>query len=113
MDINAVNSEYIDVNDALNRIGGNMDLYKRLLKRFVDGSQIEELQTAVNGDSLEDSVRQAHTLKGVSANLSLLKLKTIAADLESALKDGLDTSAMLAELMVVYDDTVKMIRELL
>ena len=114
MSLNADGEVYIDVEDALKRIGGNMDLYKRLLKRFVDGNQIEELQNSVTrGDNQEEAVRHAHTLKGVSANLSLVKLRTQAAELEAAIKDGLDNSALLSELAVTYDDTVKTIKELL
>ena len=105
MDIVVGFEEYIDVNDALKRIGGNMDLYKRLLGRFVGGNHYETLESALRGGDLEEASRLAHTLKGVSANLSLVKVRAITADLELIIKDGHDHSVLLAELKNAYEET--------
>jgi len=112
MNSNEMNTEYIDIKDALNRVGGNMDLYKRLLKRFVEGSQLDELNKVLQEGNSEDAARLAHTIKGVSANLSLIKLQSITADLELIIKDGQDTSAKLAELTHAYGETAKIIAEI-
>ena len=111
MNLNDASVEYIDVNDALNRVGGNMDLYKRLLKRFLEGNQMEELRTALQEENIEEAARLAHTIKGVSANLSLIKLREITTDLEHILKESLDSSAKLAELADAYDETARIITE--
>jgi len=105
MDIYIGYKEYIDVDDALKRIGGNMDLYKRLLGRFVGGNHFETLESALRGGDMEEASRLAHTLKGVSANLSLIKVMEITADLELLIKDGQDHSALLSELKNAYDET--------
>ena len=112
MDINAVNAEYIDINDALKRIGGSMDLYKRLLKRFVDGTQVAELGTAFQEGNKDEASRLAHTVKGVAANLSLIKLRDISAELEQIIKSDSDHTAKLAEFDLVYAETAKMIAEI-
>ena len=112
MEMNSIRNEYIDLDDALSRIGGNMSLYKRLLGRFVDGNLIEELELALERGDMEEATRQAHSLKGVSANLSLAKIRSLSVDLEQLLKDNADYSSCLNELKQAYTMTVDMINEL-
>jgi len=111
MSLNDVSVEYIDVKDALNRVGGNMDLYKRLLKRFVEGTQLGELNTVLQAGNAEEASRLAHTIKGVAANLSLIKLRDVTMDLELVIKGNLDHSAKLAELNETYNETTRLITE--
>lgn len=110
MDINA--SEYIDVDTALKRVGGNMDLFKRLLGRFVAGNNFEALDNALKGGDSEESARLAHTLKGVSSNLSLDKVAALSASIEQLIKGGADYTACLEELRQAYDVTVAKIAEM-
>jgi len=104
-------SVYIDVDDALKRVGGNADLYKRLLKRFLDGNDFESLDNAFKNNDIEEAARLAHTIKGVSANLSLIKVRDVSTDLEHLIKDGLDCPASLAELQQAFSDTKDKIAE--
>ena len=113
MDMDIELARYIDVKDALARIGGNMDLYKRLLGRFIDGNHFDALDVALQSGNTEEAAHLAHTLKGVSANLSLIEVRTISANLEQAVKGGLDHTAPLAELKDAYDVTVRKIKELI
>ena len=109
----SINGEvYIDIDDALKRVGGNMDLYKRLLGRFVEGNHFEGLSEAIQKGETEESERQAHTIKGVGANLSLVKVATLSADLEQLLKAGSDISALFEDLRQAYDTTVDMIKKI-
>jgi len=103
--------EYIDVDDALKRVGGNMALYQRLLGRFADGNQFEELENLLKSGNEEEATRMAHTIKGVAANLSLLKLRFTSAELELSLKEGTDYTAKLDELRDVYNTTMQVISE--
>ena len=106
------NNEYINVDDALKRIGGNMDLYKRLLKRFIDGNNVESLECALQGGDMEESARLAHTLKGVSANLSLFGIRSASFELEQVIKNGMDYAARLSELKQVFSASVEIITEI-
>ena len=99
-----INHELVDVPDALKRIGGSMDLYKRLLGQFTGGDHINPLEEALSTAS-DEAAHLIHTLKGVAANLSLKKLSTAAGDLEHKVKDGLDHSDALAELKHIYYET--------
>ena len=102
---------YIDIDDALKRVGGNKGLYVKLLGRFIDGKHMEALESAISSGNAEEASHLAHTLKGVSANLSLMKLAAISADIEQVLKASGDHSALLAELKLAYEATVGKIAE--
>ena len=62
---------------------------------------------------MEDAARQAHTLKGISANLSLIRVRDITADLEIAVKNGSNYSALLADLKQAYAVTITRINEVI
>jgi len=108
-----INTELINVEDALKRIGGNMDLYKRLLNQFTGGNHIDPLEEALSVGAADDAARLAHTLKGVASNLSLIKLTAAATELEHKIKGGLDHSASLAELKQAYYATSQAIAEII
>jgi len=107
-----INKEIIDVQDALKRIGGSMDLYKRLLNQFTGGDHIDPLEEALSTGALDEASRLIHTLKGVAANLSLIKLSAAAKELEEKVKDGLDHSNTFAELKHAYYETSQQIAEI-
>jgi len=111
MDINGSGGAYINADEALRRVGGNVDLYKRLLKRFLDGNEIETLNKAFQDGEMEEAARLVHTIKGVSANLSLARIKAASEALELAIRSGLDCSAAAGELRQVYNETVDKIVE--
>ena len=103
MDTN--NSVYINTVDALARIGGNAGLYKKLLGRFLEGNHYEVLVDAISSGDMDEAARQAHTLKGVSANLSLVKINVLSAEIEQLLKEGSDVAENMAELKEAFDAT--------
>jgi len=107
-----INQEYVNVADALKRIGGSMDLYKRLLKSFSGGDHIDPIEEALSTGAMEDASRLIHTLKGVAANLSLVKLSAVAGELDHKIKDGLEHSETFAELKHVYLITSQQIAEI-
>ena len=107
-----INKDIVDVQDALKRIGGSMDLYKRLLTQFTGGDHISPLEEALSTGAMEEASRLIHTLKGVAANLSLVKLSAVASELEQKVKNGLDHSDTFAELKNVYLETSQQIVEI-
>ena len=112
MEPDTIDKKYINVEEALRRIGGNYDLYKRLLGRFIAGSNIEALESALLCGDMEESARLTHTLKGVSANLSLNGIRAASIALEQAIKDGVDFFGRFTELKQVFNATVKIIAEI-
>jgi len=110
MDVNR--DEYVNVEDALKRIGGSMDLYKRLLAQFTGGNHIDPLEEALSTGAFDEAGRLIHALKGVAANLSLTKLSTIAAELEQKVHNGVEHSDTFNELKNAYYITSQQIAEI-
>lgn len=77
-----------DQPSALNRMGGEIDDLLTLINLYIIDmpSQIEKLQQAFAQNDLDAARRTAHTIKGVAANLSALKLQNLAEALESEIK---------------------------
>ena len=112
MDVNELSNEYIDVEGALKRVGGNMDLYKRLLGRFIDGNNLDPLCAAIDSGDMEEAARLTHTIKGVSSNLSLTKVASLSVQLEQLIKNNDDYNACLSEFKQAYSTTVEKIAEI-
>lgn len=104
-----INKEYIDMEDALKRVGGNKDLLIRLLRQFIDSDFAGQLDKALEEGDLETAGRNAHSVKGTGANLSLPKLTAVSLELEQKIKGGEDYSGSLAIFKEVYAETLKQI----
>jgi len=78
----------LDALAGLRRIGGNRDLYSRLLRRF-SGSQVDaarRIRESIAAGERDAAEREAHTVKGVAANLGLTALSDLAGALERAVR---------------------------
>ncbi|MGI9262544.1 MAG: response regulator, partial [Woeseiaceae bacterium] len=80
----------IDEAVGLKNANGNPDLYKRLLKRFVDSEAdfAARFGAAVAGGDAGTAIRHAHTLKGVAGTIGAMDLQAATANLEQAMKSG-------------------------
>jgi two-component system sensor histidine kinase/response regulator len=76
----------LDVEDGLNRVGGDQKFYMKLLRYFVAGYMetptllLQELRS----DQLEDAIRRVHAIRGVAGNLGGKKMAAAAGELENA-----------------------------
>lgn len=101
---------------ALGRLS-NPALVQRFAQMFLKDSSFAELCAAVQTGRTEDAFRAAHTLKGVSANLSFDRLHHSASDLVELLRGKVDplppeTAAMMERVTSDYQATVDAIRAL-
>ena len=89
--------EGLAVEDALARIGGNRELYRKLLRQFLTQAfmpdEIERALAAGDGPAAE---RLAHTVHGVAANLGARGVQARAADLEQALRERAEVRTVAA-----------------
>jgi len=90
-----------------------MALYKKLLGRFVDGDHLNMLEAALKSGDTQEGSHAAHTIKGVAANLSLIKLRALSADIELVVKSGEDYTPMLGQFKDAYEVTVQIITEIM
>jgi CheY-like chemotaxis protein/HPt (histidine-containing phosphotransfer) domain-containing protein len=80
----------ISIASGLGRVGGNKQLYAKLLCKFRAGQEnaVEEIMAALQSGDRETAGRLAHTVKGVSGNLGAESVYRAAAELEKAIKEG-------------------------
>ena len=63
-----------------------------LLKKFDGNAMLEDLKNKLNKGDAAASQAQAHTIKGLAANLSLQDLREKSEAIEHKLKDGGSTA---------------------
>ena len=105
--------EYIDLQDGLGRIRGNRKIYKTLLQSFLNKNNMEELKTQIVENNLEDAAKSVHTIKGVSANLSLTALNKSMIELEAQVKTGSYKEETYKESLEIFANTTDFISMLL
>ncbi len=79
-------SEVIDLPSVLERLGGDETFLQELLTIYVEEftSRVANLERAIVNQDFSSIQEIAHSLKGSSANLSLLELQRISLVLEIA-----------------------------
>lgn len=77
----------IDVKAALSRMGGNKDLYNRMLPKFIDSlaSKGVLLRAFIANGDLHTASRELHSLKGLSSTMGATKISAEAAHGEKLL----------------------------
>lgn len=63
-----------DREDALNRYMGKAEMYERMLKKYIKAVDDACVKDFFDRDDYENALANAHALKGVSGNLSLVPL---------------------------------------
>jgi len=76
----------LDLEDGLNRLGGNWKLYVKLLRNFVAeyGETPTLLLHELNADQREDAIARIHAIRGVAGNLGGKEMEAAAVGLENA-----------------------------
>jgi CheY-like chemotaxis protein len=101
----------IDTALGLRRMGGDLGLYRRMLKRFAEGQAhfAAEFMIARQDSDAAVAVRAAHTLRGLAGNIGATRLHLAAEALERTLKQGADESVIRHQ----YEDVCLELRRVL
>jgi PAS domain S-box-containing protein len=85
----------IDLEAALRRVAGNYAAFASLLKRFENsqGGAVQEVRECLALDKRYAATQVLHRLKGVAANLGATDVARLSAQAETAVAEGLDSSA--------------------
>jgi len=80
----------IDSTAALARLGGNRQMYARLLGRFQEDQRdvVERLHRARQQGDSATLILAAHTLRGLAGNIGANRLAELAGELEESLQPG-------------------------
>jgi CheY-like chemotaxis protein/HPt (histidine-containing phosphotransfer) domain-containing protein len=79
-----------DLEAGLNRLSGNLGLYRKLLRDFAAkySDVTLDLRKALDADDLKTAHRLVHNVKGVAGNLSATDLQVAAKEIEKLIKGG-------------------------
>jgi len=97
---------YMNIEEGLKRVLNNSKLLAKLLKKFKDDRNLIDLEAALAASDLPKAQINAHTLKGLSANLSLTELYKQVLELETQIKAGSVDPGQLDIVKTVYADTL-------
>ena len=101
-----IDSGETNFTEGIVRMMNNRNLYVRLLSKFIAADNLIGLRDAVNSGDAEKIRVEAHTLKGVAANLGLTGLSAKAAALDYAVRDG--HMDQVNELMASVEESYKL-----
>ncbi len=101
-----------DYEDVIRRLMSERLVEKFVLK-FLDDGSFSMLCEALEAGDWEQAFRAAHTLKGVSQNLSLTRLGESSSALTEALRNHTapEDPALFAQVKEDYEKAVQVIRE--
>ncbi len=81
----------IDINSGLRRIGGNKQLFMKLLREFAEdySHADDELRAAMTSGDLDEARPMLHTIQGISGNIGATRLHDAAMSVRECLKQHL------------------------
>lgn len=92
-----------NVPEALNRFLQDENLYVKCLKSFCTDESFDGLKKAIDGKEYRAAFEEAHTLKGVSANLSLTPMYEAICRVVEDLRNG--PTDMLEQDYAAFEET--------
>ncbi|MCL2865095.1 MAG: Hpt domain-containing protein [Lachnospiraceae bacterium] len=96
----------IDVDEALLRLGGNEQVFKMLLKKFLNNPYFSDLCNHMATGNLIEAEHSAHTIKGTAGNLGLTDLQEAATQLDDILRIQAEYQAAFTHFKNIYADTM-------
>ncbi len=79
----------IDLKNGLKILNNNTKLYTRLLGSFISNGLVDEFLAAVEKKDMAAASLKAHTVKGVSANLSLITIYEMFKNFDAQIKQSM------------------------
>lgn len=70
-----------DVDMTLKRFMGNEAIYMKFIMKFLDDKSFDSIKDNLEKNDYEEVFKGAHTLKGVTANLGLDPINTVASQM--------------------------------
>jgi len=79
----------IDMKLGLDRVAGNKNLYNDLLRQYIKKYHdvADQMTAYLDNDAIEKSVECAHAFKGVSGNIGISDMYSLAVKIENSLRD--------------------------
>ncbi len=84
----------VNVAEAVGRFMGMEAIYEKTLKKFPGAVESHEVEMYIKSGNTETATANAHTLKGVTGNLSMTKLYDGYVEIVSLLRGGESDKAL-------------------
>lgn len=111
----AINIEGIDTVSGITRVGGSLQRYANILKRFCKNNinSADELRDAIANKDIELAERIVHTIKGIAGNIGADELFKTATKLDDILKTGAldDCTEILDDFSAKFASTIENIEK--
>lgn len=78
----------VDVNGALDRLGGDKELYEELLQTFKNDTHFHEMETALKAQDAGAAFSAAHAMKGEVGNMGFSRVYEVLNPLVEKLRAG-------------------------
>lgn len=91
--INDLEALGVNTSEALGRFMNNSMLYEKLIAKYPDSARTADVAAQFAAKDYEKAVEAAHTLKGVTGNLSLTPLYTAYTEIVNLLRAGKNDEA--------------------
>ena len=91
----------VDVQDGLKRFMNNAALYEKMLKKFPAAAETLPVLTHFDSRNLEAALANAHTLKGMTGNLSLTPLYEAYTEIVALLREEKPDEAKILLISIV------------
>ena len=102
-----------DINDGLTRCMNNEALFERLLKKVPENIEKLEVLSFIETGDYATALSNAHTIKGVTGNLSLTPLFTAYSEIVALFRADKPDEArqMLVEILPVQEEIISCIKK--
>lgn len=111
--ISELNALGVDTQEAIARLNNNSAFYIRMLGKFTGELENHEVMSHIESGDLEAAVSNAHTLKGLTGNLSLTPLYDAYTDIVALLRanDPVKAKQVLTDILPTQSDIVACIEK--
>ena len=103
----AVDAVYVNVAEGSARVMNNIKLYVKLITKFRNDNNLNDLDAAIAEGDMVKAQNAAHTIKGVAANLAFAELFKQCLELETQIKGGTVNPAQMETVKTVFAATLK------
>lgn len=103
----------VDVEDALSRFMENEELFLKFLGKFLSDDNYNVLLNEIKEQNYEEAFKAAHTLKGVTSNLSIISMyQPLVSIVENLRRREKPEEKMVQSMMEAYEKVKMVIIEL-
>ncbi|MCL1993999.1 MAG: Hpt domain-containing protein [Spirochaetes bacterium] len=82
----ASDAVFINFQEGVGRMMNNVKLFTKLLGKFINDAKLDKLEEALAGGDFDKAYAEAHTIKGLAANLAMTELASKILELEAQIK---------------------------